>query len=125
MEYKKEVLFQDDDLFLSESDESEYEIEFTEEDWMDWNSEHLLNMYMTCVEHYENQYLVLRVSFHEFCIFLYNHQESVTDDEYIPDSLFVADLYDNLVTYCTVNEIRFMRGVSFNMFKIFLSSHNK
>jgi hypothetical protein len=47
--------------------------EFTQEDWEDWYSEELLDMWMPIRESYESQYLRPPLTFNEFCNFVYNY----------------------------------------------------
>lgn len=46
------------------------------ESWHDWNSEHLLNMYMSLVEYCETQGLdfMKNVPFNDFCHFIFNRE---------------------------------------------------
>jgi hypothetical protein len=41
------------------------------EDWQDWNSRELLNLWMSIVEYHEMWYLPLHKTFNQFCEFLY------------------------------------------------------
>jgi hypothetical protein len=58
----------------SESDDEIFK-EFCQEDWQDWNSEVLLNLWMSIVEYHENWYLPLHRSFNDFCEFVYKDPE--------------------------------------------------
>ena len=42
---------------------------FNQEDWEDWNSEELLNEWMSIVEYHEDWYLPRPGTFNEFCDF--------------------------------------------------------
>jgi hypothetical protein len=60
-----------------EYDESENDEEpdtLAPEEWMDWNSEHLLNMWMSLVQYREDNHLTNSVmnfaTFNEFCEFV-------------------------------------------------------
>lgn len=44
----------------------------TEEDWQDWNSEELLNLWMSVVQYHQDWYLPLRRTFTDFCEFVYH-----------------------------------------------------
>jgi hypothetical protein len=48
--------------------------ELDPESWHDWNSEHLLNMYMSLVEYCNSQGLqfMMGVTFNDFCHFIFN-----------------------------------------------------
>jgi hypothetical protein len=45
----------------------------TQEDWEDWNSEILLDEYMSIREHYESQYLRAPLTFNQFCDKMYHN----------------------------------------------------
>lgn len=64
-----------EDLAPSE-DQDDYveEIDLDAESWQDWNSEHLLNMYMSLVDYANTQGLpfMRNITFHDFCHFIYN-----------------------------------------------------
>ncbi len=48
--------------------------ELDPESWHDWNSEHLLNMYMSLVEYCDSQgvHFMRSVTFNDFCHFIFN-----------------------------------------------------
>lgn len=50
------------------------------EDVQDWNSEELLNLWMSIVEYHENWYLPLRRTFNQFCEFVLL-SEPLDDDD--------------------------------------------
>jgi hypothetical protein len=59
---------------LYEYDESDDELNhdhLSSEDWQDWNSTELLNMWMSIVEYHEVWYLPLFKTFNDFCEFVY------------------------------------------------------
>lgn len=56
----------------AESEESSETLSI--EDWQDWNSEELLNLWMSIVQYHEEWYLPLRKTFNDFCEFVYNGQ---------------------------------------------------
>ncbi len=61
-----------DIAFLSSSDDEDNDqIELTAEEWQDWNSETLLNLWMSIVEYHEEWYLPLNKTFNDFCEFVY------------------------------------------------------
>jgi hypothetical protein len=65
-----------DEYYSSVESESEDEcIRLTQEDWIDWNSEELLNVWMSIVEYHETWYLPLRQTFNQFCEFVYDGEE--------------------------------------------------
>ena len=59
---------------FSEDQEDEESIELDPETWQDWNSEHLLNMYMGLIDYCQTQGLqfMAHISFNDFCHFIYN-----------------------------------------------------
>lgn len=62
-----------DIAFLSSSDDEDNDqLELTPEEWQDWNSEVLLNLWMSIVEYHEEWYLPLNKTFNEFCEFVYD-----------------------------------------------------
>lgn len=65
--------------YSSSGDESDssHEFEFTSEEWQDWNSEVLLNLWMSIVEYHEEWYLPLRKTFNEFCEFVWDRDPSL------------------------------------------------
>lgn len=70
-DYAYEVNNEETDVSTSEDEES---IELDPETWQDYNSEHLLNMYMSLVDYCETQGLqfMKETSFNQFCNFIYN-----------------------------------------------------
>lgn len=61
----------------SESDSEDFHL--TQEEWIDWNSEELLNVWMSIVEYHETWYLPLRQTFNQFCDFVYDEDEDEED----------------------------------------------
>jgi len=51
--------------------------DFTQEEWEDWYSQDLLDMYMGMREWYESQYLPVPVTFNKFCDLVYTGQVPV------------------------------------------------
>ena len=51
------------------SDDESVDLLPSQEDWEDWNSEELLNEWMSIVEYHEDWYLPLPGTFNEFCDF--------------------------------------------------------
>jgi len=70
----------------SDSDEDPWTIfdEFTIEDWQDWYSEDLLNVWMSIVEYHEEWYLPLRKTFNDFSYFVFETEE---EEEVITDEV--------------------------------------
>ena len=66
-----EVVF---DQQQDQDDGDDGPIDLDPESWHDWNSEHLLNMYMSLVDYCETQGLTLmkNVAFNDFCHFIFN-----------------------------------------------------
>lgn len=62
---------EDSSYYCSSSEEDEVGGVLSQEDWEDWNSEELLNMWMSIVESHEDWYLPLPGTFNEFCDFMY------------------------------------------------------
>lgn len=60
-----------DPLNVEEEDPFE---DFTQEEWEDWYSEELLDMYMGMREYYESQYLEAPVTFNQFCNMVYHRE---------------------------------------------------
>jgi len=121
-EYIDDITLLSINFYSSDSDESIDEYVMNEEEWMDWNSEHLLNIYMSCVEHYENEFLIFRNTFNSFCHFVYSQQYVNTENEYISTGNHLEDLYDDIVNYCQMHNTFLFRGVSFESFKNFIST---
>lgn len=67
-----------DDVVYTENEQDQEDdndpIVLDPESWHDWNSEHLLNMYMSLVEYCETQGLTFmkNVPFNDFCHFIFN-----------------------------------------------------
>jgi hypothetical protein len=78
-EFSDDVVMNNDEGPDIQSDEEEpdpfHPDELDPEAWHDWHSEHLLNMYMSLTEYCEMQGLqfMKRMTFNEFCDFLYVH----------------------------------------------------
>lgn len=121
-EYIDDITLLSLQFYSSDSDESVDEYVMNEEEWMDWNSEHLLNIYMSCVEHYENEFLIFRKTFNSFCHFVYSQQDVYTESHYISNGNHLEDLYDDIVKYCQMHKTFLFRGVSFESFKNFIST---
>jgi hypothetical protein len=71
----------DFELYAYSDDEESETIfdEFTIEDWQDWYSEDLLNLWFTVVDHHEYWYLPIRKTYNEFTRFILEGE----DDEEI------------------------------------------
>lgn len=54
-----------------EEEEDPFE-NYTQEEWEDWYSQELLDMYMGMREWYESQYLEVPVTFNQFCDLIYS-----------------------------------------------------
>lgn len=66
---------QEDAFYATEDQEDDdTTAELDPESWQDWNSEHLLNMYMSLVDYCETQGLqfMKSITFNEFCHFIFN-----------------------------------------------------
>ena len=71
-EYREEATAADDDYVSGqESDSGENNEPLHPEDWQDWNSQHLLNMWMSIREYRETCGLLQLASFNDFCNFAY------------------------------------------------------
>ena len=61
----------------SSEDEGDYELELQPEDWHDWNSEHILNMWMSLRQYLEDNHLHSRLltfaRYHDFAEFVRSH----------------------------------------------------
>ena len=71
------------DLSSSEDDDFENEPDH-QEVWQDWNSEDLLNLWMSIVEYHEQWYLPLKRTFNQFCEFVFedpDYEENITPPE--------------------------------------------
>lgn len=72
MEYYDEI---EHELYEYDTIEDESDsIELSIEDWQDWNSEELLNLWMSIVEYHESWYLlpVMSRTFNQFCEFVFH-----------------------------------------------------
>jgi hypothetical protein len=56
---------------VDSDDPTQHEEAMSIEDWQDWNSEELLNLWMSIVQYHEEWYLPLRKTFNEFCEFVF------------------------------------------------------
>ena len=65
---------QEEALAAEDQDDDTNECDLDPEAWQDWNSEHLLNMYMSLVDYCDTQGLTYMksVSFNDFCHFIFN-----------------------------------------------------
>lgn len=54
----------------SDSEDADLVYELDDEEWQDWNSEELLDLWMSIVEYHENWYLPLNRTFNQFCEFV-------------------------------------------------------
>ena len=72
-DYAYEVNTEDLDPIEDQDDDNE-SVDLDPESWQDWNSQHLLNMYMNLKEYCDTQGLQFmnNVSFNNFCNFIYN-----------------------------------------------------
>lgn len=63
--------YQDDDY------EDDHDLELAPEDWHDWNSEHVLNMWMSLQQYLEDNHvssiLLNHATFHKFAEFVRTH----------------------------------------------------
>lgn len=71
-EYSRDAYLAEDVGVDDTSDEDCYFDEFTQEDWEDWYSEELLDMWMPVRESYESQYLQPPITFNIFCDIILN-----------------------------------------------------
>ena len=69
-EYYDEI---EHELYVYSDEEQEDVVELSQEEWQDWNSEELLNMWFSVVEYHEYWYLPIRKTFNEFCEYIYEH----------------------------------------------------
>ena len=72
-------------IFLSESSDDEDDLEFDQEEWQDWNSEELLNLWMSIVEYHENWYLPLNRNFNQFCEFVFSEEDEEQSFTFAPE----------------------------------------
>ena len=59
------------ELYNYDSSSEEENETIDPEVWQDWNSEELLNLWMSVVEYHEYWYIPLNRTFNEFCEFIY------------------------------------------------------
>jgi hypothetical protein len=71
-EYEFEYTSSDDDLVD--------EFLLAPEDWQDWYSEELLNLWMSVVQYHEDWYIPLRRTFNEFCEFVFRDKDISLDN---------------------------------------------
>ena len=67
------------ELFQYDCESDEEDISLNPEDWQDFHSEDLLDVWMSIVEYHETWYLPLRKSFNDLCEFVYNTQDVVDE----------------------------------------------
>lgn len=67
-----------------DSDDGDCEDNLNPEDLHDWNSEELLNLWMSIVEYHEDWYLPLNRTFHQFCEFALFFSEKEERDKSEP-----------------------------------------
>jgi hypothetical protein len=58
----------------------ENEEELNQEEWEDWNSQELLNVWMSIAEYHQEWYIPLRRTFHEFCSFVYQAEDDAEEE---------------------------------------------
>lgn len=73
----------DGEQFDSQDEEDESS-SLSPEDWQDWNSEELLDLWMSVVEYHEQWYIPLRRTFNQFCEFIYRGDEDFTSSGPVP-----------------------------------------
>lgn len=72
-EYSRDAFLPEEVGFDQEiQDDYDPHSEFTQEDWEDWYSEELLDMWMPIRESYEAQYLRPPITFNKFCDIVLN-----------------------------------------------------
>ena len=76
-EYEFEYTSSDDDLVD--------EFLLAPEDWQDWYSEELLNLWMSVVQYHEDWYIPLRRTFNEFCEFVFRDNDISLDKSELLD----------------------------------------
>jgi hypothetical protein len=73
-EYRDDALFGGDDLDEQYDENEDHEIVLAPQDWHDWHSEDVLNMWMSLRQYLEdnhlNSTLLNRASFHNFAEFV-------------------------------------------------------
>lgn len=73
-EYRDDALFDGDDLDEQYDEQEDHEIVLSPQDWHDWHSEDVLNMWMSLRQYLEdnhlNSTLLNRASFHNFAEFV-------------------------------------------------------
>jgi hypothetical protein len=75
-EFVDDVIFfnyKEDPLVQEEESDDEEPLKLDPESWQDWNSEHLLNMYMSLKEYCEDNGINFmdKVTFNSFCEFIF------------------------------------------------------
>lgn len=72
-EYNDEPI-ESDSILDDDQDDQEPELELGPEDWHDWNSEHVLNMWMSLRQYLEDNHLqhalLSKATFHNFAEFV-------------------------------------------------------
>ena len=63
---------------LDSQDEEDESSTLSPEDWQDWNSEELLDLWMSVVQYHEEWYIPLRRTFNQFCEFIYLGEEEAS-----------------------------------------------
>lgn len=73
-DYADYVNTEEEEFDQTEDQDDDDNIDLDPEAWQDWNSEHLLNMYMSLREYCDTQGLqyMRLISFNDFCNFIYN-----------------------------------------------------
>jgi hypothetical protein len=73
-DYSNDINQEDIDDPTEDQDVDDGPHELDPESWHDWNSEHLLNMYLSMVEYCQTQGLnfMQGVTFNDFCHFIFN-----------------------------------------------------
>lgn len=73
-DYAYDINTEDLDPTEDQDEDDNASVDLDPESWQDWNSEHLLNMYMSLVDYCDAQGLsyMKNVTFNNFCNFIYN-----------------------------------------------------
>lgn len=73
-DYADDLNQEDAPYATEDQDDDDSRTELDPESWQDWNSQHLLNMYMSLVEYCDTQGLqfMKTVTFNDFCHFIFN-----------------------------------------------------
>lgn len=69
-EYSRDVYVGDQYAYNSDDDSDDLNDELDPESWQDWYSEQLLNAWMTIRMWYEDQYIPVRSTYHDFVEFV-------------------------------------------------------